>query len=147
MVSASNLKLALPYIKKVVSFKKLPQQAQLHLCEYWDVDKAELQKGCRRYAIASIPVAILSAAILVESVVEDSFEEYHAWYVSNGRMPDHNIKRPLWPCHMSQMKYETLEDGWHRFHDYVRKGVKRIPCILVLSNKQEKRIAAELRKR
>jgi hypothetical protein len=39
------------------------------------------------------------------------------------------LSKPLWPVTLETTYPEdgTLFDGWHRFHDYYRKGVKEVP--------------------
>lgn len=56
------------------------------------------------------------------------FDEYHEWYVSQGKMPDHPTAA-LWPVILSSTPDETLQDGWHRLHDYYRKGIEMVPAV------------------
>lgn len=64
-------------------------------------------------------------SLLVEEY--DTFEEYHEWFVSSdsGYMRDN----PTWPVILSSFDDELLQDGWHRFHSYVKIGAEKITCI------------------
>jgi len=54
----------------------------------------------------------------------DSFEEYHEWYRESDNT-DH--KDSVFPIVLGCEEY--IEDGWHRFHSYVKKGLKEIPFV------------------
>jgi hypothetical protein len=87
--------------------------------------------GKRKFGYVEIP-----ADVLIESIMEDpeikeqfkGFEDYHRWYVRQGHMPDHE-SRNRWPVILSHDDEETLQDGWHRFHEYVRQGARVIPAL------------------
>ena len=57
------------------------------------------------------------------------FDEYHKEYVEMGPMPTHGPEN-RWPVTLSPYyEEEVLQDGWHRFHDYYRKGHDSIPVV------------------
>jgi hypothetical protein len=90
--------------------------------------------GSRKFGTVNIPTAVLKSAVMSRDydIIRDwggDWQAYHNWYVGMGHMPDHDVSKPLWPCVLSQMDEEVFEDGWHRFHDYCRKGVAVIPCV------------------
>ena len=89
--------------------------------------------GKERFGLVQIPMSALTEAIWLDSkeIREDfkSFAEYHKWYVNAGHMPQHGNSR--WPVILSDFQSEesTLQDGWHRFHDYYRNNVKIVPAV------------------
>ena len=60
-----------------------------------------------------------------------TFSEYHRWYLSDIDVRPYS--RSVWPVilngHSSDEDSGLLEDGWHRFHAYLARGVKTIPCV------------------
>lgn len=100
------------------------------------------QYGNTLFGFVMIPMQELTDSILAdESIVENfrdrSFQQYHEWYISNNpHMPSHNTDC-LWPVILSSFEDETFEDGWHRFHDYYRKGVKVVPCVFYPPEKRK----------
>lgn len=59
----------------------------------------------------------------------ETFEEYHEWAYDG---TDHGDS--VFPIVISKTLYfdkmeEFIEDGWHRFHSYVHKGIKEIPFV------------------
>ncbi len=61
----------------------------------------------------------------------DNFNHYHKWYIKAGSI-DHGDS--VFPIILSSDegiddRFEFIEDGWHRFHSYVDKGIKNIPVI------------------
>lgn len=63
----------------------------------------------------------------------DGFDQYHHDYVQDGQklgdMPDHpSVSHAVI---LGAADEDVIYDGWHRFHDYVRKGVTEIPCVVL----------------
>lgn len=89
--------------------------------------------GKTRMGLTLIPTKILTEKIYEESneIRKDhkSFKEYHQWYLDALPRYHHNTKKPLWPVILSNHKGETLQDGWGRFHHYVKNKVQNIPAI------------------
>jgi len=61
----------------------------------------------------------------------DDFNEYHQWYQADNPY-DHTDS--LFPIMLSSDKDlesggEYIEDGWHRFHSYIKNGITNIPVI------------------
>lgn len=79
--------------------------------------------------------AFLSATAIQDSIMLDaeiaesfsSWDEYHADYLSGGA-PAHPVW-DRWPVILSSDESETLRDGWHRFHSYVRDGAAAIHTV------------------
>ena len=66
-----------------------------------------------------------------ESEGYNDFNKYHKWYRKTNK-EDHGDS--VFPIILSSDKSirngsEFIEDGWHRFHSYVSKGIKNIPVI------------------
>ncbi len=57
----------------------------------------------------------------------ETFQEYHEWYNDN---TDH--KNSVLPIIISFDNDELIEDGWHRFHSYYRKSIKKIPVVMFM---------------
>lgn len=57
-----------------------------------------------------------------------TFEEYHQWYIDGGDIPDHGDS--VYPS-IEGGHNEWLDDGWHRFHSYVKKGFQFIPVLRI----------------
>ncbi len=96
-----------------------------------------------RFGMINLPTKALLAATMEDEGIKgvySDFEAYHRWYVygpdSSARqehlhhtsVPDHP-RRHRWPCILSCMEDETFQDGWHRFHCYVRQNARIIPCL------------------
>jgi len=66
-----------------------------------------------------------------ENLDFDDFNKYHKWYRKQGKV-DHGDS--VFPIILSSDKslewdFEFIEDGWHRFHSYVDKGITNIPVV------------------
>lgn len=95
--------------------------------------------GSEKFGLVVLPTEEIIRAIMSrDSDMTDDFGKgvenfpaYHDWYLNHiGQMPNH--KNSIWPVILrgeSGRPFEFLEDGWHRFHDYVRKEVKEIPAL------------------
>jgi len=62
---------------------------------------------------------------------DGDFDAYHVWYQKfrhqhDGRGGGDN---PTWPVILSGFHDELLEDGWHRFHQYIENGAEEITCL------------------
>ena len=59
----------------------------------------------------------------------DSFSEYHEWYMNHGDTPDHTSQ---WAVVIGTgvVQEEIIEDGWHRFHSYIKNGFPSIPFVV-----------------
>lgn len=85
-----------------------------------------------RWGYVEIPVEALIQVIGGREF--SNFEEYHQWYVQ-ADMPNH--AKADYAVILDHDPDEVIYDGWHRFHDYVRKGVKLIPAVLPLESYDE----------
>jgi len=65
----------------------------------------------------------------------ENFQAYHKWYVNTAgglsKVTDqhYNEKWPVILGSTIDKDYEVLQDGWHRFHTYIRRKEKTIPVM------------------
>ncbi len=96
----------------------------------WNLDRL----GEQEFGMVEIPTVELLPRIMQGfqlAEFQGDWQTYHRWYIRSGATPDHDITRPILPVWLAidHCDNEALEDGWHRLHDYVRKGVRTIPCV------------------
>ncbi len=125
---------------RAVEFRNLPktvQQAILtrageHLDSDWD--KPPKINPKKKFGYVEIPMEAMQQALFSNLMRNNpdapfkNFEDYHKWYLSHGDTPEHT---DTWPVEL-EMEYPEdsfLADGSHRFHSYVRSGVKVVPTI------------------
>lgn len=117
---------------KQYAFSNLPQAGKNAVQVYW-ADEFGLEISPNSlWGYVEIPVEALKQAI---GGMEDhpDFESYHQWYTTGGDIPDYS--NADYAVILDNIyEEEVILDGWHRFHDYVRKGVKNIPAVLQISN-------------
>lgn len=117
----------------------LPSEAQsalIALCsESFDGPEALEHLDEWEWRIEHEPVDALKARVMDGLLAEGedewaTFDEYHAWYMSQDdpRQVDHGAS--VWPCIAEDIPDgPPIEDGWHRFHSYVAKGMAEIPML------------------
>jgi len=160
----------------VVTFRDLPEPAQLALVHFMAIDgeawemAPELDAGyepgwdktCESWASylrRSLPFYLeryggyrigfapcVPAEELKEAVINDpellhnfkgDWDKYHAWYTLHVQMPTYRVYRGrMWPVILSEFEDETLMDGWHRFHHYMRRGVECIPVLFYVDQNE-----------
>ena len=62
----------------------------------------------------------------------DSFQDYQKWYlkhIAGDKFLPRHRRTDRWPCIISGFDDDVLEDGWHRFHCYVKRKDPTVPCI------------------
>ena len=128
----------LQYLSDLIPYEQLPPHYQASIREYTSEgfpEDGDFAPHVAKYLfrIGNVPTEVMVREI--ERVqggrgeISRDFDEYHKEYVGMGLMPDHGPKN-RWPVSLSQYyEDEVLEDGWHRFHDYYRKGHKTIPVV------------------
>lgn len=141
----------------ICTFAELPQSHQMAIIWYmvvdgcaWDSAKFEDENeedlkallptlipdfveahGERLFGYANLAVDALKSAVIQDPEIMDShktWDEYHSWYLKGGGIPAHSSTDP-WPVILSSDNEETMVDGWHRFHSYVRDGARHIPAV------------------
>lgn len=96
--------------------------------QIWIDDYIEVY-GDREFRIGEIDTEKLKERIVKNpTFCYDSFEEYYEWYNDD---TDHGDS--VFPIVVSEQNDEYIEDGWHRFHSYIRKGMKKIPFVEYLT--------------
>lgn len=89
------------------------------------------------FGVASIPMEMMQLQVMNDPgrrIDFSCFSEYHEFFmrpsVEGKRVPHHSVRK-MWPVFLSgrNRERETIVDGWHRFHAYVRAGAKKIPLI------------------
>lgn len=86
--------------------------------------------GHTKFSVGALNTKDIINSVMQDEDIADSFScwnDYHKWY-SSGEMPEHS-KEDRWPVLLSSDDYETILDGWHRFHCYVKNGDTSIPVI------------------
>lgn len=78
------------------------------------------------FAYGLVPTEILTKEVS-KRLGYKTFQEYHEWYNDN---TDHGDS--ILPIILSFDNDELIEDGWHRFHSYYRKGIKKIPVVVFM---------------
>lgn len=133
--SRRNLSLIRKYGGQVMPLKDLPRPAQLAIEEYLGEGEDE------RFGYVEIPMRALAAEIMKDAWNKvhgefATFDQYHAWYVSGGDVPKYK-RTARWPVLLSDDDDETLQDGWHRLHDYYRQGARTVPAVYFVGAKEE----------
>jgi len=82
----------------------------------------------KSFGYGVVPMDVLTDEIK-DRMGYDSFEEYHDEY-SSGFVPDHGDS--ILPIILDFDNDELIEDGWHRFHSYYKKGLKRVSVVVFM---------------
>jgi len=137
-ISRRNRKLIERVGGQILPYDELPRPAQRAIFTYVSEGeyKGDLRDLQRQLAKSNFGYSEIPAAILAKEIAEDpdiaeefgDFESYHQWYLKLGGIPDYPPKN-RWPVILSPFEDETLQDGWHRLHDYYRKGARKIPVV------------------
>lgn len=86
--------------------------------------------GDELYGVAMLEVQALTMAVMEDEDIAGSYgswAQYHGAYIAFDT-PEYPAT-DRWPVILSSDDYETILDGWHRFHSYVRDGADEIPVI------------------
>lgn len=121
-----------------VDFDDLSPAAQRAISHQTDiVHAAELVTYARRkqWQEERVPTTTVIERVMATGDHADDFDgdwaAYHAWYVSQGGVPDHGTSR--WPVIENPLALRGacgyLDDGWHRLHSYIRAGDTHIPVL------------------
>lgn len=138
---------------QICAFSDLPVPYQLAISHYlaidcgsWEIfyddDQVLLHDYIRKYGDQIFGVIKLDAQCMAQSVMADpelvasfsSWEQYTNSYCAAGDVPEYSNQN-RWPVILSQDNYETLLDGWHRFHSYMRSGCLDIPAVFFPSER------------
>lgn len=87
--------------------------------------------GEKLFGTVILHSSVIQNAIMCDTEISESFsnwEDYHSDYLRGGDIPKH-YKTGRWPVILSNDDSETLCDGWHRFHSYMRDGAVEVDTI------------------
>lgn len=121
------------YGGKVFTYADLPQEGKNAVKAYYVDDLGFNVPPTSPWGYVELPVDVLKNEIGGNGEY-DSFDEYHKWYIDGGDIP--NYIGTQFAVILGDDEDEVLLDGWHRFHDYVRKGEKVIPAIVALDKEE-----------
>lgn len=108
-----------------------PSAAQARATLAEALPRLEAAYGTRLFGVAHLDPQVLKAAVMKDPELADDFpswDSYHAWYTSYSDMPQHPAA-DRWPVILSSDDRETLQEGWHRLHCYLRRGDNTIPAV------------------
>lgn len=114
-----------PVQEDIESQETLQKEAFRNALPFYIAEYGDFQIGYH----PCIPTTDLIASVMNDSDSFENWASYHDWYLKRSAMPEHELDKELWPVILSSWEDETLQDGWHRFHHYVRSGVKCIPAL------------------
>jgi hypothetical protein len=110
-----------------------PQWSQQYLDRAMPRYLADPEIAGTPFGMTEIPMQHLTRAIMDKNHdvngLGGDWDKYHAWYCNRGDMADHDVSKPLWPVFLDRYYPDVLQDGWHRLHDYYRKGVQSVPAV------------------
>lgn len=113
---------ALPFDNVEAELKGvLPQFAELY--------------GSTLFGTVTLGAEAMQKAVMSDPEISEDFscwDEYHAAYLSGGA-PKHP-ETDRWPVILSSDDSETIQDGWHRFHSYLRDGATEVPAVFFPSD-------------
>lgn len=87
--------------------------------------------GDCHYGVVDLPAESVKQAVMLDEELASSFsgwDEYQAWYLGGGGIPEHPPTN-RWPVVLSNYDDETLRDGWHRLHSYLRACATTVPAV------------------
>lgn len=116
-------------IKMPDLYDMTPEQEKAALLEH-------LPLFAKHFYSEPVGLGMIGTAALQNAIMQDpelcegheSFDAYHQRYLSAGDVERHP-QEGRWPVILSNDPAETLIDGWHRLHDYIRSGATEIPFV------------------
>lgn len=142
---------------KVASFIELPREFQLSLIIYdiekdpldgvfknneWVGDKKQERKVIEafqerikkkhypeKYRYGYVPTQLIIDKLVEEDPEQRSWDEWYDFYASRRTIPNHGESILALLVQDDDETDDFLEDGWHRFHSYVQKGIQKVPIV------------------
>jgi len=146
---------------KILAFRDLPLSHQLSIAQYMPLEEGAegetpasleallpaylLQYGDDEWGVLNIAAERLKQSVMADedrATGNDSWEEYAAAYCAGGDVPHYGPDN-RWPVLLSPDNYETLLDGWHRMHSYMRSGFADVPALFAPGERHYELIAAQ----
>ena len=121
------------YIEKELNFDQLDKNYKSAIKKYsYNLSEEELNNY--HYLVGGISINKVKRLIMKNHPDEflkdfSNFDKYHHWYISHEDTP---FYEDIWPIIIATgcVSNEIIEDGWHRFHSYIRSGIKSIPFVI-----------------
>jgi hypothetical protein len=123
------------YGGRAMEYRNLPplakQAIRARAAEHLDPGARPKIDPKMRFGYVEIPMEAMQQAVLAavqrEGAPFKTFNEYHRWYLGHGDTPTH---KTIWPIELDlDDPDQIIDDGSHRFHSYVRSGLKLVPAI------------------
>jgi hypothetical protein len=114
------------YGQPLCTFSNLPPLAQKSVSIYMEDCGVDFTAPKYLYGYAIVPMQVMKDSIMRFGDLaddHDDFDSYHEWYRNGPDMENHQQVYPI------ILGHEIIQDGWHRFHDYVRKGLTEVPTV------------------
>lgn len=125
---------------QVEPFEKLPHAYQKSLMIFrnegvtLDSDLQELISDemktsgrIKEYYSGEVPIELIKDEV-AKRLGWENFEDYHKWYGDEQTYHGDSVL----PIIIDFDDEEMIIDGWHRFHSYVRKGLRQIPVLGII---------------
>ena len=129
---------------RIFEYRDLPLEAQVAIHHYmaadgcfWNTDSTEASVelyGNMKFGFVMVPMHVLQEEVMKSEFMHEDFpgitgfDEYHQWFMHCGGMEGRG-GRGVWPVILSSTTDEALQDGWHRFHQYVERGLDVVPAV------------------
>lgn len=121
------------YDGKVYEFRSLPQRGKNAVVAYFVDEHGYDVPPESKWGYVELPIDALKQAIGGgQESPFTNFDDYHAWYVGQGDMPDH--AGPDYAVILDAEYPAVIFDGWHRFHHYVRSGIEVVPAVIQIDD-------------
>ena len=98
--------------------------------------------GKKKFGMLTVPMAdfarlayeysVTAHSDLFEVEYIKSFEDYHKWYMKQSKGEFKLHTETTWPGILNDFEKDEsgiLQDGWHRFNTYYKKGLKKMPLV------------------
>lgn len=145
---------------KILAFRDLPLSHQLSIAQFLPLEEGAegetpaslkallpaylIQHGDDEWGVLNIEAERLKQSVMADedrATGSETWEEYTAAYCAGGDVP-HYDSDDRWPVLLSADNYETLLDGWHRMHSYMRSGAAHVPAIFAPEERHYELIGA-----
>lgn len=133
--------LLVPNHAVVAPFEDLPAESQHAIRTYMKQYGDHVFPRDEPVGSVRIPMAALVRSVMRDDEIREgyaSFADYHRAYMGAAlrdekkRIVDKTSDR--WPVILSGTDDQTFEDGWHRFHVYYDRKLKKIPAIFFVNS-------------
>lgn len=146
---------------KILAFRDLPLSHQLSIAQYMPLEEGAegetpaslkallpaylIQHGDDEWGVLNIAAERLKQSVMADedrATGSETWEEYAAAFCAGGDVPHYDTD-DRWPVLLSEDNYETLLDGWHRMHSYMRSGYAEVPALFAPEKRHYDLIGAQ----